>query len=101
MAVYIYKIKGASHATFGEFDGVEDLIAHIHCYDDEFAKKIGLSNTHFVWDCALHKDITRKVQTNDYDASIYDNLKIALERSFLSEKEFKENVECLEAKNGK
>lgn len=62
---------------------------------------IGLSNTHFVWDCTSHKYITGEVQTNDYADSIFDNLKIALEMGFLSEKEFKENAECLDVKNGK
>lgn len=35
MAVYIYRIKGAICTTFGEFDGIDDLKAHIHDYDNE------------------------------------------------------------------
>ena len=101
MAVYIYRIKGASRTTFGEFDGIEDLKAYIHNYNDESVEAIGLSNTHFVWDCDLHNCVNGKTESNKHNTAIYNGLKAALERGFLSEKEFKENAECLEVKNGK
>ena len=67
MAVYIYRIKGASRTKFGEFDGIEDLKTYIH----------------------------------NHNTAIYNGLKAALERGFLTKKEFQENAECLEVKNGK
>lgn len=87
--VFVYRMKGARRANYGEFKDLQDLLEYTFG-DSDFSDELKLSSFHFLYNASNSEAV---VLQRGYESNVIDTLEKAFEMGLIDEAE----LECNKA----